>query len=88
MNRYKTIWTSVLCLGLVTSVAGIAQQVNAGRHPNLAAAQRYTEQAYQALVRAQQANEFDLGGHASHARDLLQQANQEILAATRASNHR
>lgn len=88
MNRYKTIWTSVLCLGLVTTAAGVAQQVNSGRHPNLAAAQRFTEQASQALARAQQANEFDLGGHAAHARDLLQQANQEILEATRASNHR
>jgi hypothetical protein len=88
MNRYRTIWTSVLCLGLITSAAGIAQQINSNRHPNLAAAQRLTEQAYQAMVRAQQANEYDLGGHAAQAKDLLQQANQQIVAATRASNSR
>jgi len=88
MNRYKTIWTSVLCLGLLASAAGIAQQISEHRHPNLANAQRFTEQASQALARAQQANEFDLGGHANHARELLQQADQEIIEATRASNHR
>lgn len=87
MNRYKTIWTSVLCLGVITTSAGIAQQIGA-RHPNLAAAQHATEEAYQDIIRAQQANEYDLGGHAAHARDLLSQANAELRASAAAANRR
>ena len=63
-----------------------AQNVNAGRHPNIAAAQRLTAQAYQRITAAQQANEFDMQGHAAHAKELLEQANNELRAAATAAN--
>jgi hypothetical protein len=86
MNRHKALWGSVLCLGLITSGVGVAQQVNWGRHPNLAAAQHMTEQAMNKLDAAQQANEFDMSGHAQKAKDLLARANDEILASAAAAN--
>lgn len=56
------------------------------RHPNLSAAQRLTTQAYNRTVDAQRANEFDVGGHAQKAKELLEQANRELKEAAKASN--
>lgn len=63
-----------------------AENVSKRKHPNLAAAQRLTEQAYNKITAAQQANEFDLGGHAQKAKDLLDQANRELKQAAEVSN--
>lgn len=60
--------------------------VNPGRHPNLAAAQRLSTQAYERIVEAQEANEWDMNGHAQHAKELLDQVNRELSAAASASN--
>jgi hypothetical protein len=62
------------------------QNISGKRHPNLAAAQRLTDQAYAKVVAAQQANEFDMDGHAQKAKDLLDQANQELKQAAEAAN--
>jgi hypothetical protein len=92
MNVRKAVLGSVIGLSLAAGGVFIAhgsaaQQINPGRHPNLAAAQRLTEQAYAKVSAAQEANEFDLDGHAAKARDLLNQANQELKAAAAAANH-
>jgi len=63
-----------------------AQNVSGARHPNLAAAQRLTAQAFAKITAAQQANEFDLGGHAAKAKELLDQANAELKQAAQTSN--
>jgi hypothetical protein len=55
-------------------------------HPNLAAAQKLAAQAYDKLEAAQKANEYDLGGHAAKAKELLKQANAEILQAAEAAD--
>jgi hypothetical protein len=60
--------------------------VNPVRHPNLAAAQRLSTQAFQKLTASQQANEFDEGGHAAKAKELLEQVNREIGAAAAFDN--
>ena len=54
-------------------------------HPNLAAADRLVQQAYGKLEAAQKANEYDLGGHAAKAKDLLKQAQDEIKLATKSA---
>lgn len=41
------------------------QNVSPKKHQNLAAAQHLVEQAWQKIVAAQKANEFDMAGHAS-----------------------
>jgi hypothetical protein len=62
------------------------QNVSAGKHPNLAAAQRMSENAYNKIVAAQQANEWDMQGHAQKAKNLLEQVNTELKAAAQAAN--
>jgi hypothetical protein len=84
--------SSLLGLSLVTAGITIAQgpperNVSGARHPNLAAAQRLTDQAFNKIVAAQQANEWDMDGHAQKAKDLLDQANRELKAAAEAANH-
>ncbi len=58
------------------------------RHPNLAKAQTASRNAYNAVVAAQQANEWDLKGHAQKAKELLDQVNNELKLAAEASNAR
>ncbi|HXY42388.1 MAG TPA: hypothetical protein VEQ10_22120 [Vicinamibacteria bacterium] len=63
-----------------------AQNVNPHRHPNLAAAQRMAHNAYEKIVAAQQANEWDMQGHAQRAKELLDQVNNELKLAAEAAN--
>ncbi len=69
----------------VSAAVGVAQ-VHPGRHPNLAAAQRLAAQASAKISAAQQANEFDMGGHAAKAKELLDQASAELNQAAGAAN--
>ena len=62
------------------------ENVSKGLHPNLARAQRQSESAYESIVMAQQANEWDLGGHAQKAKELLEQANRELKQAAETAN--
>jgi hypothetical protein len=62
------------------------ENISKGRHPNLAAAQRLSEQAYMKIVAAQEANEFDLAGHAQKAKGLLDQVNSELKLAAQTAN--
>jgi len=63
-----------------------AKNVSGARHPNLAAAQHLSQQAWNKIVAAQQANEWDLQGHAQKAKNLLDQVNSELKLAAEASN--
>jgi len=92
MNLCRSVLAGVTMLGLVTGGAMIAQDrperdVSRGRHPNLAAAQRLVDQAFNKISAAQQANEFDMDGHAAKAKELLEQANRELKEAAEAANH-
>ena len=84
--------TTVLGVLLVLGGFALAQppkkNINAGRHPNLAAAQRLSAQAYDRIVMAQEANEWDLQGHAQKAKNLLDEVNRELKQAAEASNQR
>ena len=88
MNRRKLIWGSALSLVLLAGGVGLAQNGMWQRHPILASAEQLTQQAQQRLAAAQQANQWDMNGHAAHAQALLQQAAREIaLAAREADTH-
>jgi hypothetical protein len=63
-----------------------ARNVSSRRHPNIAAAQRLASQAYDKIVAAQRANEYDMNGHAQKAKELLEQVNAELKAAAEAAN--
>ena len=77
---------ALLCCSCIAIAQRPAENVNPHHHPNLAAAQRLSEQAFEKVVAAQQANEFDLGGHAQKAKELLEQANRELKEAAEAAN--
>jgi hypothetical protein len=62
------------------------RNINPHMHPNLADAQRLCDRAYQKVEDAQRANEFDLGGHAAKAKDLLREASDELKEAAREAN--
>ena len=76
---------TLLC-GAIALAQKPVENVNPHHHPNLAAAQRLSDQAYQKIVAAQQANEWDMQGHAQRAKDLLEQANNELKLAAQAAN--
>jgi hypothetical protein len=90
MKVRSIVFGSIICAGLIAggfTLAQPARNVNPERHPNLAAAQRLTAQAYDKIIAAQQANEWDMDGHAAKAKDLLDQANRELKEAAEAANH-
>ena len=65
-----------------------AQTKKSGKyaHPNLVAADKLCAQAFTKLEAAQKANEYNLGGHAAKAKDLIKQAQDEIKAAAAAAD--
>lgn len=82
-----------IALGCLLAVGGILvaqprRDISGRRHPNLAAAQRLSRQAYERILDAQRANEWDLQGHAQRAKDLLDQVNRELKEAAETSNRR
>jgi hypothetical protein len=85
----KKVILGVACALFVVgglSIADPVRNVSGKRHPNLAAAQRLCSQAFEKVEAAQQANEFDMKGHAAHAKDLLNQVNAELKEAAEAAN--
>jgi hypothetical protein len=79
-------------LGLALFCTGVlfAQQRMGPRHPNLAAAHRLCSQAVVKIHAAQEANEFDMDGHAQKAKDLLEEAERQLKQAAEAAtkNHK
>jgi hypothetical protein len=85
VSRYLIV--GVVVLGLLSiGFSAFGQQVNRALHPNLAAAQNFIERAIGKITAAQQANEFDMGGHAAKAKALLDQAYGEIKLEAQAAN--
>ena len=85
-NLLKLLFAAVLFCGGMAIAQKPVQNVNPNRHPNLAAAQRATEHAYEKIVAAQEANEWDMDGHAQKAKELLDQADQQLKLAAEWAN--
>ncbi len=85
MNVRKIAFGSMFGLAMFAAGFTVAQ---GPRHPNLEAAQRLISQAFDRISAAQQANEWDMDGHAARAKDLLDQASREVRMAAAAANHR
>ncbi len=80
---------STAALLLVTTAAFAAppvEDISGRRHPNLAAAQRLSRDAWEKVMAAQKANEWDMDGHAAKAKELLDQVNNELKMAAEAAN--
>jgi hypothetical protein len=91
MSKTKLALGGLLTLALVCSGIAVAQMpkdnVSGNKHPNLAAAQHLSRQAWEKINAAQQANEWDMNGHAAKAKELLDQVNNELKLAAEAANH-
>jgi hypothetical protein len=83
---FATVFGALLTVGAVALAQMPKKNVSAARHPNIAAAQRLSQQAYEKIVAAQQANEWDMQGHAQKAKDLLDQVNNELRQAATSAN--
>jgi hypothetical protein len=89
-----TIFVAGILMGALLSVgcATMAQEaprVNIGnRHGNLRDAQENIVQAWRLVDVAQRDNNDRLGGHAQRAKELLNQANEELRLAADAANDR
>ncbi len=81
-----------LCAAFALGAALFAQapRVTVGeKHGNMRAAQEYIQQAWRKVDEAQKDNNYNLGGHAGRAKELLAQASEEIkLSAEAANSHR
>ena len=87
MKKAMIVALSVLMLaGVAFAQRKPARNVRPGRHPNIAAAQRLSRQAYDKIIAAQRANEWDMNGHAQKAKELLEQVNSELKLAAEAAN--
>jgi hypothetical protein len=84
------VFGAVLCAALIGGGLAVAQKpeenVSGKRHPNLAAAQRLSQQAFEKISEAQRANEWDMDGHAAKAKELLEQVNRELKESAEAAN--
>jgi apolipoprotein N-acyltransferase len=78
-----------LCAAFALGAMVFAQapRVTVGdRHGNMRAAQELIQQAWEKVDVAQQDNNYNLGGHAGKAKDLLAQASEQIKQAAEAAN--
>ena len=90
MRVSKGLVGAVLAVALVGGGVAVAQKpadnVSGRKHPNLAAAQRLSQEAWEKIGAAQVANEWDMDGHAAKAKELLDQVNQQLKMAAEAAN--
>lgn len=82
-TRNLMLGSAAVCLVLVTGGITMAQE----RHPNIAAAQHFIDDAINKIDVAQAGNHEHLGGHAEKAKDLLNQAKAELRAAADYADH-
>lgn len=90
MKISKSLVGAVLAVALVGGGVAVAQKpvdnVSGKKHPNLAAAQRLSQEAWEKIKAAQEANEWDMNGHAAKAKELLDQVNSELKLSAEAAN--
>lgn len=89
MTKSRLIST-ILSAALFCSVATLAQtpvqNIDKERHGNLWEAQRLVVQANNCIIAAQKDNRYDMQGHATKARQLLVQVNEELKIAAEEAN--
>jgi hypothetical protein len=79
--------TAILAATLVGAQTNTPRlNIDPAKHPNLAAAQDLSRQAFEKIGAAKRANDWDMNGHASRAMDMLVQVNEELSAAAAAAN--
>jgi uncharacterized membrane protein len=84
MTNLKTAFI----VALVTLPIGVWAGGAMKGHPNMEAARAALNTADIKITAAQKANEFDLGGHAAKAKDLIGQAKEELRLAAETANEK
>ncbi|MGO9802188.1 MAG: hypothetical protein ACLPTM_06705 [Steroidobacteraceae bacterium] len=84
--RGKLLLCSAVLLLVGTALAAPPVEDIGKHHPNLAAAQRLSRDAWEKIMAAQKANEWDMDGHAAKAKELLDKVNDELKMAAEAAN--
>jgi hypothetical protein len=89
MTKKLQVFTAALAVVLYCGIT-LAQEpvvnVDQKLHPNIYAAQQHVAEANHEITVAQKDNRYDMKGHASKARQLLVQVNQELKAAAEDAN--
>ena len=80
--------TGLLASGIMIAQGAPERDIDPHRHPHLASAQKHIMEAFDSISHAQQANDWDMDGHAAHAKELLDQASHEVKEAARVADHR
>ena len=75
-------------VALVTLPLGVWAGGALKGHPNMEAARAALNTAETKITAAQKANEYDLGGHAAKAKDLITAAKEELRLAAETSNEK
>jgi len=92
MIRKNALLLLVVAGAVIAAGCATAQQaptVDIGdRHGNMRQAQELIVQAYDLVDRAQADNDARLGGHAARAKELLNQASEELRQAATYANER
>ena len=78
--------SSLIRLTICCALVGFLLTCATTGHPNLVSAQRFVQQAIDKVSDAQKANNFDMKGHAARAKQLMQQAIEEIRLAEQAAS--
>jgi len=84
---FAAVFGALLFIGVVAMAQRPVRDISEARHPNLAAAQRLSIEAWERIVDAQRANEGDMRGHAERAKELLVEVNRELKLAAEAAHH-
>jgi hypothetical protein len=82
MSKLKT----VLITAAIAFPVGILAAGPMKGHPNMLAADKALNTAWEKITAAQKANEFDLDGHAAKAKDAIKLAVDELKLAAATSN--
>jgi hypothetical protein len=83
MNVRKTLLPGTIAVGLIATTAfaqDMFHNIDRARHPYLGGAQELIGQAYGRISEGQKAVP-NMGGHAQHAKELLEQASHELKLA-------
>ena len=90
----KKILLSTVALGAAFSLGAMVTPQNGPppvdvgeRHGNMRAAQQLIQQAWIKVDSAQRDNNYNLGGHAGRAKELLAQDSSEIKQSAEDANH-
>ena len=87
-TRVLLVTLSSLVLAGGLALAQPERDISHHRHPNLAEAQELCRRAWEKVSAAQQANEFDMRGHAQKAKELLDEVNKELKLAAEMANRK